>query len=115
MVISRLASLLEGRRRGYKAIAAPTSITVRYAHEQANALRSSDFSREIPNSCQDQQDYNWNRQQNWVRTIVVQSVRTSNDRSWQANYGEREQADPEDSCSGPGPLLQAGFSLHCEI
>src|SRR5260370_20232360 len=42
IVISRLASPLEGRRRGYKAVAAPTSITVRYAHEQANALRSLD-------------------------------------------------------------------------
>jgi len=33
--MSRLASPLEGRRRGYKTVAAPTSITVRQAHEQA--------------------------------------------------------------------------------
>src|SRR5713101_9697782 len=57
------------------------------------------LSREIPNSGQGEQNYKRNRQQNRVGTIVVQSIRTSNDRSWQANYSEREQGDPE---SRPG-------------
>src|SRR5205814_6234893 len=73
------------------------------------------LSREIPNSGQGQQDYNWDRQQNRVGTIVVQSIRTSNDRSWQADYGEHEQCDPENTCCSPRPILQTPFSLHCEI